>query len=271
LHAGNVDRRVLTIYTQAVGLPARMAASECSAIYSVAIDAIGRADLDNLPEVEGETLQIHMEIKGRSDEQRLEALNRRLAAMCVSDLARGIRSSLEAAAAYIDFRQLEMVTLARGTEAEVWVAAKEKLSEFRVAAQALNHPQLVEKVQAGLASPLAWAPELASFQKVRNCLEHRGGIVGARDVDGSGLLRLNLPSLEIGLTREDGELDPLPFGERLEKERVVATRVRVQEHTFALGQPVGFPPSKIREVAFAVWIFADDLVEKLTPPSPPPS
>lgn len=254
---------VLNADPSAVGLPAKLAASETSAVFSVSCKALQEADLANLPPIEGEEQHIHMSIKNRTDAEQREACHRRLTTMCISDLAKGIRASMEKAAAHIDFSRTNMETLARPTEKEVLVAANAKLLEFTAEAQKLRYPALLAKVQAGLTSELDWVPELISFQRLRNCLEHRGGKVGERDLDDNGVLSLQLPYMEVGLTRDDGELDPLPVGKRLERDRVVGTRVRVRQQSFSAGEAIVFPPHRVREIAFSVWLFADDLVSKL--------
>lgn len=247
----------------AVGLPAKLAASETSTVFSISNNALQEADLENLPKIEDEELHIHMSIENRTDAQHREACNRRLTTMCISDLAKGIRASMEKAAAHIDMSRTDMATLARPTEDEVMQAASAKFIELTADVQKLIYPKLVAKVQSGLVSELSWAPELASLQKLRNCLEHRGGRVGARDLDANGELILQLPHVEVGLIREDGELDPLPFGKRLDKDREVGTRVRVRQQSFSEGEYIEFPPHRVREFAFSVWLFADDLVAKL--------
>lgn len=254
---------VLRINPYAVGLPAKLASSECSAIFATAHEALQTVDLGNLPKIDGESLRFQMEIGNRTEAEHREACGRRLSAMCISDLARGIRASMEAAAAYIEFRDIDATTLARSSQQEIMEAATAKLAELTAAAQALSYPPLLQKVEAGLTSGLKWAPELASFQKLRNCLEHRGGIVGGRDLDENGVLCLHLPFLDVGVINDDGELDPIPFNVRLEKETSIGARVSVRHQTFNLGETVSFPPSRIREIAFSVWLFAEDLVAKL--------
>jgi hypothetical protein len=254
---------VITINPEAVGLAAKLAASECSAIFSVAHTALSVADLDNLPGIAGEAIPIRMSIANRPTLEHRDACNRRLVAMCISDLARAIRTSMEGAAAYIDFLALGIRVREGATEEEIMETANRRLLELTAEAQALSYPPLLEKVQAGLSSKLTWAPELASFQKLRNCLEHRGGIVGERDIDDTGSLNVRLPYLEIGIIGDDGELTPIPFHVPLERDSHFGVRLSVRVESFAVGQAIAFSPSRVREIAFSVWTFADDLVSKL--------
>lgn len=41
--------------------------------------------------------------------------------------------------------------------------------------------------------------------------------------------------------------------------------VALRTSTFALGQTVDFEPRRIGELAFACWVFASDIVDKLVP------
>jgi hypothetical protein len=53
------------------------------------------------------------------------------------------------------------------------------------------------EIKIGLTTPLAFGAEFLSIQKVRNCLEHRGGVVGTQDADIDGILRLSFPRFKI--------------------------------------------------------------------------
>ena len=65
-----------------------------------------------------------------------------------------------------------------------------KWSDFQAAmasahkeATKLNFPDLLDAVNKRLKTPLHFEDEFLSFQKVRNCLEHRAGIVSPADAD----------------------------------------------------------------------------------------
>jgi hypothetical protein len=190
-----------------VGVPAQLAAKEVYQIFSLAYAALQVADPKDIPSVPGEIVQHHMDILGRTELEEKASINRRLTAMCISDLARGLRQSLEDAATYIDMLETpanafrdgikEQSEHAMVSSIEAAVLAHQQVVRQR--AQAMRHPQLVAKVVKGLKAPLSWTPELTSFQKVRNCLEHRGGIVGLQDLDETNLLTLRLPYLKVDI------------------------------------------------------------------------
>ena len=235
----------VTLDTNAVGHPARFAAKECTDIFAVAHAALQTVKQSEIPRVAGETIHHQMKIEGRTEDQQLEAYNRRLSAMCISDLSRGIRATMEAAASHIDFLAIDPNDLAGETIEDIQSAANVRLAKFLAAAQALSYPPLLEKVQAGLRAPLTWAPELVSFQKVRNCLEHRGGIVGERDLDDDGVLTLQLPYLHLELVDPDGNVGPIEFGVVIAKASKVQIRVATRTQTFGIGDAVAGTPPKL--------------------------
>ena len=71
------------------------------------------------------------------------------------------------------------------------------LASVRKPASKLSFPDLLATVNAGLSSPLDFEREFLSMQKVRNCLEHRAGVVRKQDLDEDGAaLTFKLPPTE---------------------------------------------------------------------------
>ncbi|QEE19427.1 hypothetical protein FNA67_04220 [Youhaiella tibetensis] len=251
-----------------------MAAKEVYSIFALTYPAIQKADLSNVPSLAHETVHYHMELLGRSPQEELASINRRLTAMCVSDLARGVRQSLEDAATHIDivselspdkFRE-EIGDGPEDTMTEAIRAAVVARQEaIRRRAQGMSHPKLVQKVVSSLRAPLSWTPELASFQKLRNCLEHRGGIVGRQDVDETNTMSLRLPYLKVNVIGASGSVAPLEIGRELRESSSIEVEVAVRTTRFNLGETVDIEPVRVGEIAFACWVFAVDIVDKLVP------
>lgn len=261
-----------------VGVPAQMAAKEVYGIFALTHPVIQTADLSNIQPLAGENVHHQMDLLGRTPQEDLASINRRLIAMCISDLARGVRQSLEDAATYIDIAiqtspEAIRAEILDDTEdamvAAIWAAVAARQGVFRQQAQAMRHPQLLEKVVKGLRAPLSWAPELTSFQKLRNCLEHRGGIVGMQDVDETGAMVIRLPYLKVDVVGESGAVRPFEIGMDLKERSSMEVGVDVRKLTFQLGENVEVEPKQIGEMAFACWVFAVDLVDKLTPENAP--
>ena len=256
-----------------VGVPAQMAAKEVYGIFALAHPVIQKADLSNIAPLGDESVHHQMDLLGRTPQEELASINRRMAAMCISDLARGVRQSLEDAATHIDIATQLSPNAIRSeinddTEdamvAAIWAAVAARQNVFRQRAQAMRHPQLLEKVTKGLWAPLSWAPELTSFQKLRNCLEHRGGIVGMQDIDETGAMVLRLPYLKVDVVGQSGAVRPFEIGMALQERSSMEVGVDVRTRTFQLGETVEVEPKQIGEMAFACWVFAVDVVDKLT-------
>lgn len=104
---------------------------------------------------------------------------------------------------------------------------------------------------------------------VRNCLEHRGGRVGAKDVDPvTGILTLSFPRLQTFYMRGDEEVELLP-GETIDthapdnpfgKEGVTVYLRRVtRTRDYALDEPVVLAAIDFFEIAMSCHLFAADL------------
>src|SRR5947209_6054074 len=119
------------------------------------------------------------------------------------DLARGIRESLEEAALFLSLVvKSNTVSTIQQLESEI-VRSRKRASK-------LQFPELMVEINARLATLLAFGAEFLSIQKVRNCLEHRGGVVGVQDADADGILRLSFPRFKIFYNRKGEEIEDKP-------------------------------------------------------------
>jgi hypothetical protein len=140
------------------------------------------------------------------------------------------------------------------------------VSTIRRKAGRAKFPELMQSVSAKLIEPLTFE-QFMSLQKVRNCMEHRGGVVGPEDTDGAQMLRLVLPSLKVFVVSEDGEIelrhDMGPGGVRIEKDHLAEVRRSSTERTYKSGQRIDFAPADYQEITQACWMFVTDLARKL--------
>jgi hypothetical protein len=82
---------------------------------------------------------------------------------------------------------------------------------MRKPATRLSFPKLLDRVNAGLTSPLEFVQEFLSIQTVRNSLEHRNGIVGKQDLDdGGSTLTLTFPRWKFFYMRGEEEIEIAP-------------------------------------------------------------
>lgn len=183
------------------------------------------------------------------------------------DLARGVREGLEEAYMFVALRDsfLQKVTT---------------LSDFQIAAHAaksragtLRFPELMSFVNQSLFERLAFETEFLSLQRVRNCLEHRGGIVGRKDIDEkTGALTLTFPRLKVFYLEDDQEIE-IFTGEVINTEKdhvfekdtaVLLKRVNASR-TYLEGEPVIIGQRDFFEIALACQMFVSDLAQKLVP------
>src|SRR3954453_74879 len=108
------------------------------------------------------------------------------------------------------------------------------------------------EVNAGLIAQLAFADEFASLQKVRNCLEHRAGTVGAEDIDQTGHLTLTLPRLKMFHVNPAGEEVELAAGVIIDTHEhtgiaEIMIKREIRTKSYALGEKVTFNSAEFSE------------------------
>lgn len=265
--AGNV---ILQLNPNGVVAPTRRAVAITSQVVGICLRGLEGGDLSP-SETQGWFIGYSFNGVDVSEEERRETYRNWLLSKGFQDLARGIRETLEEAALY-----LAMIRYKPGLTTQERIEAE--MAEVRAKAAKLQFPQLLEQVNADLPDPLAFNTEFLSLQKARNCLEHRGGRVGERDLDpATARMTLSFPRLRVSYHHngQDIELPPgkiidthsadNPFGKGEEVQLYISRVTRTRD--YSLGEPVVFTASDFCEVAIACGIFANDLGAKL-PTSP---
>jgi hypothetical protein len=140
--------------------------------------------------------------------------------------------------------------------------------ELRKAASNMLFPELLAEVNKGLTTPLHYEREFLSLQNVRNCLEHRDGIVRERDVDPhTQVLRLALPRIKMFYDDAGREIE-LNKGSMVEKDIDLLMKAVVAEREFKLGDRVTFNADEFHDIGFGFWAITNDLMNRL-PQLPP--
>src|SRR5262245_21432163 len=167
-------RLVVTLNTGSVLDPALRAIRQTVDVVTFSLNAIEQGDLSGWPNTD--LMRFGLSFTGEmSAEERKAAYTHWPLSKGFQDLARGTKQMLEEAYFYIG-----MVARAGGLRTLGELQAAEQ--ELRGAAANKKFPQLLNEVSKALTSPLHYERELLSLQDVRNCLEHRDGIVQERDV-----------------------------------------------------------------------------------------
>jgi hypothetical protein len=192
-----------------------------------------------------------------SIDERRSAYKDWLLAKAFHDLAKGIRLSLEEAYIYVELPKHQGST--------TWGKLQERIANVKKRANDLPFPDLMRTVNEGLTSKLHFEQEFLSLQKARNCLEHRNGVVGERDIDKNTRdLTLALPWVKIFYMKDGAETE-LAIGDKFEKDtEIFMSPKRVTEvDRFKLGDRISFTPEKFERIAYACWLFVQELGTKL--------
>jgi hypothetical protein len=245
-----------TIRADGVAAPAMRAMHYTSEIVVIALTALEGVDFSNPPQIPGAFFHLTLQGSQATQDQRRAAHASWILSKGLQEIARGVRESLEAAELFI--------ACSRIADGKTTIG---KLQQLQKAANSLNFPDLLTRVNAGLTAPLQFTDEFLSLQKARNCLEHRNGIVAPADANHEGrALRLVLPRLEL-FVRTGGTDVELRPGLVVEGGGAVGLRRGRRERLFLLGSRITFDAAEFHEIGSACYFFATDLVAKL--PRPP--
>ncbi len=143
-----------------------------------------------------------------------------------------------------------------------------RIKELELEAERLRNDGLARALNRDLSEPLELGRQLQSLIQVRNCLEHRGGIVGRADVGDSDELELSLPFFKIFGLIDGVEVELVP-GFRNERALDVNVRRDERQRIFRLGEQVQFSPADFAEIAQGSWLLGQEIVSKLPVILPP--
>lgn len=135
-------------------------------------------------------------------------------------------------------------------------------------AQGANFSRLLDGVNGLLVEPMPYTSEMQTWQKVRNCLEHRGGVVASHDIDAAtGVLTLSYHRPGFGYHRNGEEIEVVP-GHVVDdgtgqSETVIWIKLFPQSRSFPIGEPVNISAAEFIELAMACCWVADDLHKRL--------
>lgn len=116
----------------------------------------------------------------------------------------------------------------------------------------------------GVAVDPVLEAQFRSINQLRNCLVHRGGIVGAKDVDtGSEVFEVRWRTMELLIDEGDG-LAPLEFGKVFEKGGDLCVRITDKSRAFRLGETIEISETEFAGMMFGMFAFGTDVVQKLS-------
>ena len=134
---------------------------------------------------------------------------------------------------------------------------------FVTGAERFERLTLPEKIarleQLGLARP-AYAEHVLSLNAARNCLTHRGGVVGPRDLKAAADEGLEVTWRRMELSAmHDGHVRPLDIGSTVEEGETVRVEVAATSRVFALGERITFSEDDFSEMALTFMLYAQQI------------
>lgn len=255
------DRVPVTLNPDGVAAPIHRSVRLAAEALAVCLPANEAYDFSQAFEIGPPMHRIKFEPIADTDSRRSE-LSAWIIGQAVGEVARGVRAALEEAYLFSVIATEKPSTIGQ-LQLTVECARRD--------ANGCTNPKLLERLGGLLKGPLMFEAELTSLQRLRNCLEHRAGIVGERDATNDGQMVLALPRLAImhrvgGEPREVRPNVPLADGEN----ELWVQRVK-GETAFRLGERVTLTTERLGEMLLACHLFAADLVERLPVPIAPKS
>lgn len=180
-------------------------------------------------------------------------------------LANGFRDAIEAVNSFLEsaYRVLSIWDLVERQDSGKPVAMEETIDLLVGGSGKFHRLGLPDKLQTlkkdyCINLDHDTVEQVLSINAARNCLVHRKGVVGKRDVDADGRLAVKWRSFHFFLKNEDG-VQEIAFGEPMEKESTLCMRVIVNEKMFQLGEGVAFDVSEVSEILWCLSLFAEDV------------
>lgn len=116
--------------------------------------------------------------------------------------------------------------------------------------------------QYGVVIDSTLSGHLLSINAARNCLVHRRGVVGDRDVNDSSRLTVGWRKLSLVLKDEDGE-HPVVLNQRLEKESTLCLRSEDCSKSFEIGERIAFTIQEFADITWGLFSFGSALVGQI--------
>jgi hypothetical protein len=256
VEAENSEEQPVTLHLDGNGVvaPAIGAIEIALDLVAMVAASLPGADLDSHPEG---SLAFKLKTQTPMNVRR-QGVEAAVLSAAFRELTRGVREMLEQA--YIYVMAIEIAGKTRSYD-----ELSRQLADAMSESNSSNFPDLAAEVERRLPAALQFSKEFHSLQKVRNCLEHRAGVVGPKDVKGGTHLVLTLPRMKI-YTEQNGEEVELGVGQHFTEATTVKMKLDIRRREFALGNRVEFTAAEFGEIAHGCWFFAQDLGTKLPRP-----
>jgi hypothetical protein len=108
------------------------------------------------------------------------------------------------------------------------------------------------------------ADQMLSINRARNCLVHRGGVVGPKDLKGINIFKIKWRKWNLVFVGEDGIEKPLRFDEPMGSAGHIVIRVEDTERLFAVGERLGFTIDDLVSICWGLFLFGEHVVQAIS-------
>ena len=189
-------------------------------------------------------------------------------------LKNAMRDALEGAVKFIESAYVVLsIWKVTGNAAvggrEVFVPVEDWRQAVEVAPNRFNRCTIPDKFKAlaedhGVSVDPVLETQFRSINQLRNCLVHRGGIVGAKDLDaGRDTFEVCWRDMEFVVDKGDGPT-PLEFGKVLEKGAILGIRFSDKRKAFRIGETIELSETEFAGMMWGLSHFGADLVKNVS-------
>jgi hypothetical protein len=242
----------------AVVAPVQRAVRDSLEVLSIALAAIENTNPTKIPSMPGGGIVLTLRSPEPIDVvERKTAYTNWLLSKAFQELARSISEALQEAYLYV-----EVFDMRAGPA--TWEEFMDTEKAIRQRANKMHFPELLSAVSSRLDTPLIFADEYSSLQKVRNCLEHRAGLVTDREVDTNGTLTLRFPTIYVVVKTGDEEVIVADQEKlRVEEDAIIQVKFGHLNKEYKQGERVVLTPLEFQGICRGCMQFCADLGHKL--------
>lgn len=221
---------------RAVAAPVQRVATMAAQTVAASLAAFAEGELKIPTSGESVVYQFRFGDREATSDERRSMYQNWLLGKGLEDLARGVRESLEAAFVYA-------VVVTDAPNLTPFGKLNSAIEKERKRAQGLRFTHLLDSVSAKLTAPLLFDEEMRLLQAVRNCLEHRGGIVSKHDIKDNSALELRFTRRRLFYRCESGEEVECVPGQNIENPEKLSNApillgAVVEVKSFLLGETI---------------------------------
>jgi hypothetical protein len=189
--------------------------------------------------------------------------------LCDWILQNGFRDSVECLTSFLEsahqvcsiwelaLKQAEGITIKGAHWQQVMVTHKKQFHKLGFPDK-LNH---IEN-EHGMHVEPKLLQHILSINVARNCLVHRFGVVGEKDVD-NGKLIVGWRRMKLTTINESGEQEAV-IGTFIEKGGTIEIKSVDEEKVFNIGNKISFTPKEFQHISWCLFLFGNALVEKMS-------